>query len=286
MKLQQLGNAAAFRCAQDHALVKLNSPLGLTVKIPDSRDYQDIAFCVVHAIDKHERAAVKRNPSGTIPVFRIQDPKGMKVIFIQTERYGRVIARKGILPATTNEFSFTAVFHTLSSDKLNEGTIHSYRPWNFIVYLKGRFESKWKLLESLPVQVCKEVTGASRDPRLLKRNKRPTPNQAVTTGSRHGFASRMRYTPNIDIAFLRGVVAPQLIQGLETLAQCTCQPKIHNIEELVSYLKTLLEMVGSRAVEVKDSESFSSGKQHPSGNASTIVLKVELEDIVDKMYSK
>ena len=286
MKLHQLGSAMAFRCAQDHSLLKTNEPVGLTIGVLVSRAPQDIAFFMVHANEKHWRRTIKGNSMGTVPVFRVKEPKGMRIAFIQTGRYGRVIARKGVVPAVTDEFVVTLKFHTSSSDKLNAGNIHSHRQWDFIVYLKDRFDSDWKLLKCLPVQIYSEITGASRDPVHRKRRKRP---MLDGTGRKSGWQvslSRQGPFPNVSIALLRGIITPKLIQNLKIMERCTCQPKAAGVEGQVRSLQHLLETVGPRVVENDDLGSVLSRHSHRSREENTIVLKVELEDVLDKVPSE
>ena len=99
-----------------------------------------------------------------MPDFRIKEPKGIKVKFIHSGELGMVGAKIVSVPIDAQETALTIVFHVSSHDKLNSGNIHLLRQWNFINYLNDCMESEWKILNFLPIQVCKEITRTSRDP--------------------------------------------------------------------------------------------------------------------------
>ena len=211
MELKQLGSAVAFRDGNDHIMVKRDTSFGLTVKIPVGLERREIAFFVVHADERHKKHTIKGNVRGTVPVFRIKDTKGLKIKFVRCSEFGRVVARIGSVPIGTRELVFTAVFHVSSSDKVSSGNRHSLRQWNFITCLKGCSESKWKLLQSLPVQVYKEITGASRDPGLRKRKKRSTTNDRISVTNGQCY---MRYVEkpvtSVGIDVLKEIITPRV----------------------------------------------------------------------------
>ena len=44
MELIQLNNAKAFRKAEDHILIKMGEPIGLTVNFPVAQEHREMAF--------------------------------------------------------------------------------------------------------------------------------------------------------------------------------------------------------------------------------------------------
>ena len=63
-------------------------------------------------------------------------------------------------------------FNQLSTNIMNHGNIHEARRWNLLFLTKSNNEDLWKKLAHLPIQVCAEVTGKTRDPQIRKRMKR------------------------------------------------------------------------------------------------------------------
>ena len=283
MELIQLNNAKAFPKAEDHILIKMGEPIGLTVNFPVAQERREIAFFMVHDDRRHQKKTIKGNALGTVPAFRIKEPKGMKVKFIHSGEFGRVVARIGSVPIEAQELALTVVFHVLSNDRLNSGNIHSLRQWNFITYIKGCMESEWKILSSLPIQVCKEITGTTRDPSLRKRKKRPNSYDRVNlTGGRHGLGFNESIT-NVSITYLREVITPSLIDNFKALTQCTCQEMGPNVDDELKNLHKLLAVLRPRT-EVEGAPFVSEENKNRERNA-TIILNVPLKDIVDENFS-
>ena len=98
MELIQLKNAKAFREAEDHILIKMGEPIGLNVNFPVVQERREIAFFMVHDDGRHQKKTIIGNSLGTVPAFRIKEPKGMKVKLIRSDEFGRVVARLGRVP--------------------------------------------------------------------------------------------------------------------------------------------------------------------------------------------
>ena len=132
----------------------MGEPIGLIVNFPVVQVRRKIAFFMVHNDGRHQKKTIKGNALGTMPAFRIKEPKGKKVKFVHFGEFGRVVVRIGSVPIDAQELGLTIVFHVSSNDKLNSGNIHYLRQWNFITYLKGCMELELKILGFLPIQVC------------------------------------------------------------------------------------------------------------------------------------
>ena len=76
---------------------------------------------MVRADGTHQIKAFKGNALGTVPAFRIKKPKGMKVMFIHSGEFGRVVARVGSVPIDAQELALTIVFTShLTSNSIQE----------------------------------------------------------------------------------------------------------------------------------------------------------------------
>ena len=139
----------------------MGEPIGLNVNFSLVQERREIAFFMAHDDGRHRKKTITGNALGTVPAFRITEPKGTKVKFVHSGEFGRVVAGVGSVPIDAQELALTIVFHVSSNDKLNSGNIHLLRQWNFITYLKGCIESEWKILNSLPIQVGKEIAETS-----------------------------------------------------------------------------------------------------------------------------
>ena len=96
-------------------------------------------------------------------MFKINSP-GFHVQNLAIEKYGGgVFASVAELSGKTESLQFTMEFETLSSSKINLGNFHRNRVWRMVPLIRLNDKSVWEELPFLPVQVCAEIGGKSRD---------------------------------------------------------------------------------------------------------------------------
>ena len=90
----------------------------------------------------------------------------------ELEGYNDVLGFTTLVQPATKEIKLYITFNQLSTSVINHGNIHDARQWDLLFLTKSNNENLWKKLAYLPIQVCAEVTGRTRDPQVRKRAKR------------------------------------------------------------------------------------------------------------------
>ena len=150
--------------AKNYIMIKVNEPIGIILEKPKIQDDIVIALFIVHANNQYKNALVCGDKQKTKPPFIVEKPWNTETRRIETQDYGGVIASEIKTTIEMKEMKMIIKFGLLSTDRLNSGNRHKARQWDLIAYYKSQKETDWKKLTSLPIQICKEITGPNRDP--------------------------------------------------------------------------------------------------------------------------
>lgn len=160
----------AFSKGDNFFLIKKNEKIHIEIELLSNTVVSHLLVCIVHdSINFRDKMIQGCNG---FPAFAINYPDRFVTETIQLKEYNDVLGFTTPVESTTKEMKLYVTFNQLSTNVINHGNIHEARQWNLLFLTKSNNENLWKKLAYLPIQVCAEVTGKTRDPQVRKRTKR------------------------------------------------------------------------------------------------------------------
>ena len=168
--LAQSGHRKAFSKGDNFFMIKKNEKIRIRTELISYIDVSQLAICIVHD-SVNFRDKIIQVCQGS-PAFEINYPDRFVSETIQLEGYRGVLGFTTSVEPETKEINLYVTFKQLSTSVINHGNIHDARQWNLLFLTNSNNKNSWKELACLPIQICAEITGKTRNPKARKRAKR------------------------------------------------------------------------------------------------------------------
>ena len=175
--LSQPSNRKAFSSGDNFFLIKKKEKIHIEIELSSKTLVSQLFVCIVHD-SVNFRDKIIQGHNGC-PAFGVNYPHSFVYETMQLEEYKDVLGFTSPVESTARKMKLHLTFNQLSTNIINHGNIHEARRWNLLFLTKSNSENSWKKLAHLPIQVCAEVTGTTRDPKARKRMKRYNVEQAT-----------------------------------------------------------------------------------------------------------